>query len=84
MTTKERLHRLIDELPELPASELEAVEVYLQRLGDPVLRAFLDAPEDDELETEEERLAVEEARAAIVRGEVEPWSKVRAELLGQD
>ena len=72
MTSKATLHRLIEELPE---SELVAAErflAYLRDLADPVRRALLTAPWDDEPETEEERQAVEEARAELARGEKIP------------
>ena len=37
---------------------------------DPMLYTLITAPEDDEPETEEDRAAVEEAYAAISRGDV--------------
>ena len=66
--TKDKLHALVDGLPEDMLSEAER---YLTGLTttDPVLRRFLLAPLDDEPETEEERIAAEEARAEIARGE---------------
>lgn len=78
-TTKDTLHALVDGLPEDMWSEAER---YLTGLttDDPVLRLFLLAPLDDEPETEEERVAVEEARAEIARGEGIPWEMVREEL----
>jgi hypothetical protein len=56
-------------------------ERYLKGLttDDPVLRAFLLAPLDDEPESEEERLAVEEARAELARGEGIPWETYSAQ-----
>ena len=82
MTTKERLHRLVDELPEPELAQLEHRLQELQKqAADPLFRALTDAPEDDELETEEERAAIAEARAAIARGETETWERVRADLL---
>ena len=59
MTTKEDLRRLVDQLL---GSELIAARRFLEYLrdsGDPVLRAFLEAPGDHEREAEEEeRVAV--------------------------
>jgi hypothetical protein len=82
MTTKERLHRLVDELPEPALAEAEHLLQKLQKqAADPLLRALTDASEDDELETEEERVAIAEARAAMARGELETWERVRADLL---
>lgn len=69
MTTKERLHQLVDELPERELSEAERLLNSL-RIDDPVLRALDTAPYDDEPETDEERAAVAEAREALARGDV--------------
>ena len=80
MTTKETLHKLVDFLPE---SEWEEIRQMLEeRLAkhDPVLRAFLTAPEDDEPETEEERAAVEEAYENLKAGRVFRWKEVKREL----
>ena len=76
-TKREALHRLADELPE---DELHAAERYLQFLrekGDPLLRALMNAPYDDEPETKEERQAVAEARAEADRGELIPHEEVK-------
>ncbi|MBI3974250.1 MAG: hypothetical protein HY332_23475 [Chloroflexi bacterium] len=80
--TKECLHRLVDELPEGEAA-VAAVRVltHLRAHGsDPVLRALVSAPSDDEPESDEEREAVAEGMAALVRGEVVPDSDLEREL----
>ncbi|MBI2916577.1 MAG: hypothetical protein HYY01_01170 [Chloroflexi bacterium] len=80
--TRDALHRLVDQLPD---GELQAAQrflAYLRDMGDPVLRAFLEAPEDDEPETEEERLAVEQAKEEIRQGKGIPWEEVKRELDG--
>jgi hypothetical protein len=63
LTTREKLHQLIDQLPE---SELAMTECLLQDLvngtRDPLLWKLMSAPWDDEPETEEERATVQEAR----------------------
>jgi hypothetical protein len=72
MTDKATLHHLIDDLPE---SELVAAErflAYLRDMADPVRRALLTAPWDDEPETEEGRQTVQEAREELARGETIP------------
>jgi len=77
---RDSLHRLIDELPE---SELVAAERflhYLRATADPVLRALLEAPPDDEPETEEEHQGVHEAWEELGRGEVRTLEEVRREL----
>ena len=81
MEVKERLRRLVDELPE---SEVPAAERYLEYLRlvgrDPVLHAFLTAPEDDEPETDEERAAIDEAREDVKQGRLYSLEEVRREL----
>lgn len=82
MTTRERLHWLVDQLKE---SEWPEVEEYLavRAAGDdPVLRALLTAPEDDEPETDEEREAVREALEDIAAGRLIPHEQVRREVFG--
>ena len=81
MDLKDRLHSLVDGLPE---SEVPAAERYLEYLRlagtDPVLHALLTAPEDDEPETAEEREAVAEARQDIEEGRVFSVDEVKREL----
>lgn len=67
---RDRIHKLVDDLPE---GDLDSVEYWLSDLRneeDPVRRALENAPVDDEPETEEERVAVEEGRADIAAGRV--------------
>lgn len=81
MTTKDCLHELIDRLPETAVAEAERVLEALgrdDRSGLPV--SLRDAPLDDEPETEEERLAVQEAYEAIARGDVVPDEELEREL----
>jgi hypothetical protein len=69
MLSKDALHQPVDRLPDAALGEAER---YLRALQteDPVLRAALLAPYDDEPEIEEERAGVREARAEIARGEL--------------
>ena len=68
MTARERLHQIVEELPEPDAEQiLRAVE---QWRDDPVSRALAAAPFDDEPETDDEQAAVEEARNEVKRGDV--------------
>ncbi len=57
---REELHRLLDHIPE---SDVPTARKFLRSLLDPVEVALLNALSDDELETEEERAAVEAALA---------------------
>ncbi|MGH9428123.1 MAG: hypothetical protein ACRD2L_17710 [Terriglobia bacterium] len=81
---KEELHRLVDALP---ASELSAARRLLEYLRDrgtdPLLRTLLEAQEDDEPETVEEKAAVKEAYAGIGAGRVVPHKEARKRLLGK-
>jgi hypothetical protein len=80
MPTRDSLHRLIDELPESELTAAERFLHYLRATADPVLRALLEAPPDDELETNDERQAVQEAQEELARGEVRTLEEVRREL----
>jgi hypothetical protein len=67
MTTKERLHRLVDEL-----SEREAAATLLvaeRRRNDELLQALVDAPPDEEPSSAEEERSAREGMAAYRRGE---------------
>jgi hypothetical protein len=66
VTTREKAHKLLDELPE---SEIEPViEFIASRGGDPVLRLLDNAPEDDEPVTEQDEAALKEAYAELDTG----------------
>ena len=83
LTTKADLRRLVGQLPE---SELEAALRYLEYLrdtADPLLRALMQAPEDDEPTTPQEDAEAEEAWQEYLRGEARPWEEVRKELTGE-
>ena len=83
MTIKEDLHRLVDELPKKELPVAKRYLEYLRNMGDPVLRSFMEAPEDDDEETEEETAMIEEARQEYLRGEARPWEEVREELASE-
>jgi len=71
MTTKERLHQLIERLPEQQLGDAQSILEALQaHNGDPLARKLLTAPIDSEPETDVERDAVAEARAALASGDV--------------
>ena len=81
MIAREDLHHLVDRLPE---GELPAVRSYLRYVAevaiDPVLRTLLNAPLDDEPETEAERRAVAEAKEDLAAGRVLTTEEVKREL----
>lgn len=81
MTPKEKLHQLIEHLPDDEVQTAERFLEYLCDLGqDPFLAALARAPFDEEPETEEERQAVQEARDALARGEVITDEQLTQEL----
>jgi len=65
-TTRERLHALVDELPD---DILDEVEAAILDVTEPPHRPLADAPEDDEPVTEEDLAAIREGREAYARGE---------------
>lgn len=78
MTTKERLHKLVDELSE---QEAEAALVIVERRrDDPMLHALAAAPLDDEPSDADEDASAAEALAAHNRGESVSSEQLRAEL----
>jgi hypothetical protein len=81
-TDKTKLHDLVEALPK---SEVVAAQRFLEFLinkaaRDPVLQAFLDAPEDDEPVTEEDLRDIEQGKRAIARGETESLEDVMREF----
>lgn len=77
---RERLYRIIDEIPE---GELHSVEKYLQYVrdtSDPVHKALENAPLDDEHETDEERKGVEEAESDIRAGRTMSMDELKREF----
>ena len=78
MTTKERLHRFVDEL-----SEQEAAATLLvaeRRRNDELLQALADAPTDEEPSSPEEDSSAREATAAYRRGEAIGPDELKREL----
>lgn len=81
MITRDELHTMLDAVPE---ERLAAVREALTLLADPVLLAFLLAPEDDEPTTEEDLEAISEAQLEHTRGETIPLADVIADLARRD
>ena len=77
---KERLYRLVDQIPE---ADIRAAERYLEYLAasdDPVMRSLTNAPEDDEPVTPEEEEAVGEALEDVAAGRMHTLEEVKREL----
>jgi predicted transcriptional regulator len=67
----------------LPAKDLPTVEAFLrERLedADPLTRALVDAPEDDEPLTPEDEAEIREGIDAIAAGDVIPHHELRRSL----
>jgi hypothetical protein len=77
---REELHRLVDEMPDSEVPAARRFLRFLQLTADPIVRAFVDAPEDDEPLTEAEGAAIRAAEDEIARGETIPWDQVKREL----
>jgi len=77
---KERLYRLVDQIPEGEVHTAERFLEYLAAAQDPVMLALLNAPEDDEPLSDEDREALEEGRRALAEGDVVSDEELRAEL----
>ncbi len=66
VTTKERLHKLVDELSENEAQR--ALTLVEKEREDRVIAAFRDAPEDDEPWTDEDEAAMAKVEADRAAG----------------
>ncbi|MGQ9555663.1 MAG: hypothetical protein ACUVWR_16305 [Anaerolineae bacterium] len=79
-TSREEAHRLLELVPDEDVGVVTRMLRGLVAQEDPVLAAFLNAPEDDEELTEEDIAAIEEGRRAIAEGRVVPHEEVRRRL----
>lgn len=70
MIARDELRALVDAIPD---DRLPAARAALAPLADPVLLAFLNAPDDDEPLTDEDLAAIEAGRADIAAGRTVPW-----------
>jgi hypothetical protein len=70
----------VDQIPEGEIQTAEWFLEYLKVADDPVMRALIKAPEDDEPITPEEEEAVREALEDIEAGRVHTLEEVKKEL----
>jgi len=80
VSRRERLLRLVDAMHE---GELETVETFIEFVhehGDPVLRAFMNAPENDEPISPEEEEAVREGLEDVAAGRMHTLEEVKKEF----
>lgn len=82
MTEKERLHSLVEDLPEPEVhAALRFVEYLRREACDPVARALREAPIDDEPLTADDLAALEAGRRDLQEGHVVSHDEARRELL---
>lgn len=78
MSTKEQLHKLVDELSEQEAAA--ALVIVERRRDDPMLQVLAAAPLDDEPSDADEDASAAEALASYRRGEAISSEQLRTEL----
>ena len=75
--SRKSLHKFVDWLPEYEWESVHWTLAVLTKRHNPSWWRMLTLPEDDEEETEEERLAVEEAREDIKTGRLISHEEVK-------
>jgi hypothetical protein len=80
MEARERLYRLVEQVPDGEIHAAERNLEYLVKQGDPLVRALMHAPASDEPLSDEDRKALEEGRRALDDGDVVSDEELRAEL----
>lgn len=78
MTTKERLHQVVDAMSEDEAAD--TLDYLVSRGRDPLARRLDAAPLDDEPLTDEERESLRDARADKAAGRLVSMDDLRREL----
>lgn len=80
MGRRQALHRLIDDLPEQDLSVATRVLEALRATSDPVLRALMSAPLDDEPDDDDADGGLSEARREAREGKGLSHEEVKREL----
>jgi hypothetical protein len=80
MTSRDSLHRLVDDLPETEVVRAERMLEVLKETAAPSLFSLASAPEDDEVETAEEATAVAEAWREHMAGKSLSTEQLKREL----
>jgi hypothetical protein len=81
VTTRDGLHRFVDELPD---HSLEAAALWLERVRDPMVARLETAPPDDEPFTKKERREVYAAMLRLHQGDGIPLEHLMAEFDAAD
>jgi hypothetical protein len=78
--SRSELYQLVDALPETETmSAKRFLEFLISQREDPVVKAFLNAPENDEPLTEEEVRDIGEAEIALAEGRVYSYEETKRE-----
>ena len=77
---RDRLHRLVDHLPEAEVQAAARYLEYLSACGDPLVRIAMAAPEEDEELSEKGRRLVAEGREDLAAGRTHTLDEVKREL----
>ena len=77
---RDRLHRLVDHLPEAEVQAAARYLEYLSACGDPLVRIAMAAPEEDEELSERGRRLVAEGRKDLAAGRTHTLDEVKREL----
>lgn len=82
MSARERLHRVVELLPE---DEVEAALRFVESLhdtqrGDEFTRVLMEAPEDDEPLSPDEISRLDRAAEEARKGQTIPWEEVRRQI----
>lgn len=80
MSDRGTLHRLVDSLPEEDLTTASRLLVGLTVTADPLARALLLAPADDEPDTDDDDGGLTEARREFARGEGISTEELEREL----
>jgi hypothetical protein len=83
MSEKERLRALVEDLPESEVHTAIRFIEYLRSEEDPIWRALLNAPPDDEPLTQEDAAALDEAWSDVRQGRLVPHAEIRRRVLGE-
>ena len=76
---RDRLYRLVDRLPDAEGLAAERYLQYLTAHGDPLLRAVLAAPEDEDALSESGRRLLNEGREDLAVGRTHTLGEVKRE-----
>ena len=77
---RDRLYRLVDRLPDAEGLAAERYLQYLTAYGDPLVRAALSVPEDEDELSNAGRLLLNEGREDLAAGRTHTLDEVKREL----